>query len=71
MCRAASRSGREDESLLAPHLSLGYPPTTAFTSAYVREPCNGVVQSWSQSAFGSGASAGPEITSPVGLKRDP
>ena len=32
---------------------------------------SGVVQSWSQSASGSGASAGPEITSPVGLKRDP
>ena len=51
MCRAALRSCREDESLLAPHLSLGYPPTTAFTSAYVREPCNGVVQSWSPVRF--------------------
>ena len=36
-----------------------------------RGPCIGVVQRRSQPASGSGASAGPEITSPVGLKRDP
>jgi hypothetical protein len=44
---------------------------TTFTSAYARGPCTAVVQSGSQSASDSGASAGPEITSPVGLKRDP
>ena len=47
------------------------PPTTAFTSAYVRGASTAMVQGCSQSASGSGASAGPEMTSPLGLKRDP
>jgi len=33
--------------------------------------CTAVARGFSHSAWGSGLSAGPEITSPVGLKRDP
>lgn len=47
------------------------PPMTAFTSASARTSSTAMTPFRSQSASGNGASAGPEITSPVGLKRDP
>src|SRR5438105_2851494 len=51
--------------------SRRYSPTTALTSAYVRDLCTAITRTLRYSTFESGASAGPAITSPVGLNRDP